>query len=96
MRHLAVYLYDQIITSRNQIDYIWSRRFSAMTAFFILLHLSTIATYLLYTVALTVSQCQVCISLLKPVIAELTVALAVCLVPRTRPDFTLLTVTHSL
>ncbi|KAH9932619.1 uncharacterized protein B0H18DRAFT_1115847 [Fomitopsis serialis] len=39
----AIYLFDHAITLGDQIDHIWRRRFSGVTALFIALHLSTIA-----------------------------------------------------
>ncbi|EPS94237.1 hypothetical protein FOMPIDRAFT_1134762, partial [Fomitopsis schrenkii] len=56
---LAIYLYDQAITFGDQIDYIWRRRFSAVTALFALLHLSTISGYVLYIVLVHITKCQV-------------------------------------
>ena len=76
---IAIYLYDQTITFRDQIDYIWSRRFSAVTVLFALLHLSTIARYILDVVMRFVTQCQVWLLQLISVLIKLIVALAVCL-----------------
>ncbi|KAH9932628.1 uncharacterized protein B0H18DRAFT_32710 [Fomitopsis serialis] len=46
----AIYLFDHAITLGDQIDHLWRRRFSGVTALFIALHLSTIAVYVLYIV----------------------------------------------
>ena len=78
MPFIAIYLYDQAITFRDQIDYIWSRHFSSVTVMFALLHLSAIATYMLWIVQGFVTQCQVWISQLICVVIKLIVALAVC------------------
>ena len=91
----AIYLYDQTITLGDQMDYIWRRRFSAVTALFALLHLSTVAGYILYIVLARLTQCQVrALSQLISMIIKLTVALAVCLLPHT-DSVALLTVSQS-
>ena len=76
MRLIAIYLYDQTITFCDQINYIWNRRFSALTVLFSLLHLSTIAAYILYIVDVNLTQCQVRTLQLIFVDIELIVALA--------------------
>ena len=80
---LAIYLYDQTITFCDQIDYIWSRRCSAVTVLFTLLHLSTIATYILYIVDMSLTQCQVRTLQLISMVIKLIIALDVCLAPHT-------------
>ncbi|KZT63118.1 hypothetical protein DAEQUDRAFT_770902 [Daedalea quercina L-15889] len=54
----TIYLYDHAITLGDQIDHIWRRRFSAVTTVFALLHLSTIAVYVLYIVLVPLTECE--------------------------------------
>ena len=93
----AIYLYDQTITLGDQMDYIWRRRFSAVTALFALLHLSTVTGYILYIVLARLTQCQVrALPQLTSMIIKLIVDSAVCLLPHTGPDsVALLTVAQS-
>ena len=74
---IAIYLYDQAITFRDQIDYIWSRHFSSVTVTFALLHLSTIASYMLAILLSFIIQCQVLLPQLIFVVIKLIVVLAV-------------------
>ena len=74
---IAIYLYDQTITFHDQIDYIWSRHFSSVTVMFALLHLSTIAMYMLGIVTRFIIQCQVWLPQLIFVVVKLIAALAV-------------------
>ena len=74
---IAIYLYDQTITFRDQIDYIWSRPFSSVTVMFALLHLSTIALYMLWVVLGFIVQCRVWLSQLIFVVIKLIATLAV-------------------
>lgn len=95
MRRLAIYLYDQTITFSDQIDHIWFRRFSLVTGLFSVLHLSTIAIYVLYIISVFSIQCQAGALQLISVAIKLNIALAVRLVPHTRLRVTL-PLTHLL
>ena len=89
---IAIYLYDQSITFRDQIDYIWSRRrFSSVTVMFALLHLSTITTYMLLIVWGFIIQCQVWLLQLIFAVIKLIAALAVRVFLHTRHGVALLT-----
>ena len=77
MCHLAIYLYDQTTTFHSQIKYIWSWHISAVTVLFALLHLSTIAMYLLSIVLDLIILCQVWLPQLIFIVVKLIVALAV-------------------
>ena len=74
---IAIYLYDQTITFRDQINYIWSRHFSPVTVMFALLHFSTVAMYMLWIVLVFTTQCQVWLLQLIFIVIMLIVALAV-------------------
>ncbi|KAH9829096.1 uncharacterized protein C8Q71DRAFT_791721 [Rhodofomes roseus] len=54
----AMYLFDVAITLGDQIDHIWRRSFSGVTALFITLHLSTLSVYVLYIVQVPLVECQ--------------------------------------
>ena len=88
---IVIYLYDQTITFCDQIEYIWSRRFSAVTLLFALLHLSTITAYILCVVDMSLTQCQVWTSHLVSMVIKLIIPLDVCLAPHTQLGVALLT-----